>query len=91
VDAHTSPEIALAAFQSAPASWDLVILDYTMPLRKGTELALQMKKQRPELPIILITGLVEKEALQLKRAGILSEILIKPLDYQELLQAVKRI
>jgi signal transduction histidine kinase/CheY-like chemotaxis protein len=91
VDAHSSPEIALAAFQSAPASWDLAILDYTMPLRKGTELALQMKKQRPELPIILITGLVEKEALQLKREGILSEILIKPLDYQELLQAVKRI
>jgi signal transduction histidine kinase len=91
VDAHTSPEIAMAAFQSAPEYWDLVILDYMMPLCKGTELALQMKKQKPELPIILITGLVEKEALQMKREGILREILIKPLDYRELLQALKRI
>lgn len=91
VQSYTSSEKALTAFHEAPDTWDLVILDYTMPKYKGTELAKQMKKRRPELPVYLITGLVEKEALHMKQTGILDEILIKPLDYNELLRAVQRI
>lgn len=91
VEAHTAPEAALDAFHQTPDAWDLVILDYTMPRYKGTDLARQMKKRRPQMPVYLITGLVEKEALQMKQKGILDEILIKPLDYKELLRAVQRI
>lgn len=91
VKAYTSAEEALAAFHQAPDVWDLAILDYTMPKYLGTQVARQMKKLRPQLPVYLITGLVEREALQMKQTGILDEILIKPLDYNELLRAVQRI
>lgn len=88
VDAFVNAEEALTAFSLRPDHWDLLIVDYTMPKYKGTHVALRVKKLRPELPVLLITGLVEKDALQMKQSGVLDGILIKPLDFGELLQSI---
>lgn len=48
---------ALAAFQRAPETFDLVITDMTMPEMSGDELAAQMALIRPDIPILLCTGL----------------------------------
>jgi CheY-like chemotaxis protein len=38
---------------------DLVLSDYLMPLMNGAELALQIKANRPTLPVILLSGVNE--------------------------------
>jgi len=91
VDAYTDAEEALADFSQSPNRWDLLIVDYTMPKYKGTVLAQRMKKLRPSLSVLLITGLVERDALQMKQSKLLDEILIKPLDFNELMQTINRL
>jgi signal transduction histidine kinase len=49
---------ALALIQSAP-SVDLMITDHAMPGMTGMELAAQVRKVRPELPMVLATGYAE--------------------------------
>ncbi len=88
VEAFTDAQEALDAFYHTADHWDVVIADYTMPKYKGTTLARKIKKSRPDLPVLLITGLVEKEALQMQQSGVLDGILIKPLDFDELLETI---
>jgi CheY-like chemotaxis protein len=38
---------------------DLVITDHLLPDFTGAELALHMKQRKPEIPIVLLTGLVD--------------------------------
>jgi CheY-like chemotaxis protein len=52
----TSSREALARFRSDPDAFDLVITDQTMPEMAGDELARELLKIRPDLPIILCTG-----------------------------------
>ncbi len=55
-------EQALDFFASAPV--DLVVLDYSMPGINGEQVAQKIKADRPEVPIILVSGmLIETEAL----------------------------
>ncbi len=55
-------EQALDFFASAPV--DLVVLDYSMPGINGEQVARKIKADRPELPIILVSGLdIEMETL----------------------------
>jgi CheY-like chemotaxis protein len=71
VTARTSSLEALTTFQNQPNEFDVVITDQTMPSMTGVNLAQQMLKIRPGLPIILCTGysnLINKE--QAKNYGI---------------------
>jgi CheY-like chemotaxis protein len=51
-----SPLDALAAFEDAPRSFDLVISDMTMPGMSGVTLAGKLKAVRQDIPIIICTG-----------------------------------
>jgi len=62
-DYHTTVcsdgEQALHFFNSAQNSIDLVITDQTMPKMHGRELCLALLSQKPDLPIIMVTGFNE--------------------------------
>ncbi len=91
VTACTSSLEALARFQAAPADFDLVITDMTMPQMTGKELAAEMLKLRPGLPIILCTGfseIITEEAA--KRAGI-QAFIMKPIIMKELADTIRKI
>ena len=60
VTGFTSGEEAVAAFERAPDSFDVVITDQTMPRMTGVELARALRARRPELPVILTTGYVDR-------------------------------
>jgi PAS domain S-box-containing protein len=47
---------ALEAFKENPGKFDLVIADQTMPHMTGVQLTREMKKIRPDFPVILCTG-----------------------------------
>ncbi|MCB2181709.1 MAG: cache domain-containing protein [Desulfobulbaceae bacterium] len=82
---------ALQAFQEDPGRFDLLITDYTMPKMTGIGLAREVKKIRPDLPILLCTGfnagLAEEE---IRQAGITGFIL-KPVVRKELARIVRQV
>lgn len=47
---------ALSRFEADPQAFDIVITDQTMPHMTGAELAEELLRQRPELPVILCSG-----------------------------------
>ncbi|MFN3209373.1 MAG: PAS domain-containing protein [Roseovarius sp.] len=55
LDANSGAE-ALAIFAERSSDIDLVITDHAMPKMTGTELARELRKVRPDLPVILATG-----------------------------------
>jgi excisionase family DNA binding protein len=81
---------ALEALQRTGASYDLMISDLNMPGMDGIALIRKVKKIRPELPIIIITGFsTEKsaiDAVNLRVAGYLT----KPLRDTQVLEAAAR-
>jgi PAS domain S-box-containing protein len=85
---ETSSREALALFIRQPDGFDLVITDMTMPEMTGERLAKELRRIRPDIPIILCTGfshhLNEEEA---KAIGI-GAFLMKPFGLRELAETV---
>jgi CheY-like chemotaxis protein len=89
VVAKSSSVEALEVFQAQPDSFDLIIADQTMPHITGVALAHEISRIRPDLPIILCTGMVDTQKLDKKAAGI-REILTKPVTIGKLAQVVRQ-
>ncbi|MES2697561.1 MAG: response regulator [Verrucomicrobiota bacterium] len=72
---------------------DIVITDLVMPVKEGVETILILKRERPTLPIIAISGGVSNSKLYLEIAGKIGarRIVAKPFSPQELLQHVNEV
>ncbi len=80
---------ALALFRNRPDDFDIVITDMTMPNMTGDQLAGEIKKIRPEIPIILSTGYSESIDSDKARELGFSAFLMKPILKKELAVAVR--
>ncbi len=81
---------ALNIFKKDPGSFDLVITDQTMPMMSGVELAREIMKIRPQIPVFLCTGYSSFVSQQdAKQLGI-REFFLKPISAEELSQAIHR-
>ncbi|KPK36361.1 MAG: hypothetical protein AMK70_02580 [Nitrospira bacterium SG8_35_1] len=70
-------------------NFDLVITDHGMPVMNGLDAAFRIKKQKPETPVLLITGWqAETDATFQKPSGI-DEVITKPFDLENLLDLVQ--
>jgi two-component system, cell cycle sensor histidine kinase and response regulator CckA len=88
VTCFTEPSAALAAFKQTPQAFDLVITDLTMPQMSGRDLSKELHRVRPDIPVILCTGLgASLEASELSQAGICG-LLCKPYLLQELKEVI---
>jgi two-component system cell cycle sensor histidine kinase/response regulator CckA len=58
-----SPENALALCSNPESEIDLLLSDYRMPSMNGLDLGLAIRKIRPNLPMIFMSGNLESEAL----------------------------
>jgi PAS domain S-box-containing protein len=85
----SSPE-ALEVFRATPDQFDMVITDTTMPKMTGLDLAGEIMKLRPAIPVILCTGY--SDLVDTEKAGTIGirELLMKPLASRQLAEAVKR-
>jgi signal transduction histidine kinase/ActR/RegA family two-component response regulator len=91
VDAFAEPLLALAAFREKPADWDLVITDRAMPRVPGEALAKEMKKLRPSLPILMLSGFISaEEDVTLRKSGI-NSVISKPVLPDEIGAAVRAV
>ncbi len=82
---------ALDAFHSTPQEWDLVVADQVMPGLSGVDLAKQILTIRPEIPVILCTGLIDSATRTSAEAVGVREFHIKPLLSSELADCARRI
>jgi CheY-like chemotaxis protein len=87
----SDPQAALELFRRQPGAFDLAIMDQTMPRMLGIELAREVLRTRPDLPVILCTGysetLNEEEALA---AGV-SAFMLKPFSVKEIAETIRRV
>ena len=86
---EVSAREALARVRSSPGAFDAAVLDYTMPVMVGTDLARELHQLHPGLPIVLSTGRPSAELRRETRAAGASGVLTKPFRSRQLLQAVK--
>ena len=91
VTAMNNSTEAFEAFTSDPSRFDLVITDQTMPGITGLNLARELLKIRPDIPVILCSGHSDAVTLDtIKEAGV-REFLMKPLARQELAEIIRRV
>jgi predicted ATPase/signal transduction histidine kinase/GAF domain-containing protein len=82
---------ALDAFRANPERFDLVLTDETMPEFTGTELACEMRKLRPEIPIILMSGYSGALLSERAQAAEIADVLRKPLVRRDIAVPVSRV
>jgi two-component system, cell cycle sensor histidine kinase and response regulator CckA len=86
VTMHTSSLEALENFRAQPKSFHLLISDNTMPHLTGLALAEEVHAARPDLPVLLISGLGPENGDV--RARYVSRVLSKPYSLQALRAAI---
>jgi PAS domain S-box-containing protein len=81
---------ALEAFRAEPRRFDLVLTDETMPDLSGVELANEMRRVRPELPIVLMSGYSGAQLTERAQASGVAQVLRKPLVRRDIAEALGR-
>ncbi|MCP4657210.1 MAG: response regulator [bacterium] len=82
-------EQALKRYEEAQDRLDVVILDADMPKKRGTEVLEILRAQRPDLPVILISGFADAGAWSEQSQRV--TFLRKPFKVAELLETVAAI
>jgi len=82
---------ALEYFKQNADQIDLVFTDQTMPGVSGMELAEQILKQNPQMPIILATGYSQQVNEEMAKEIGIKTFLKKPFDTQLLVDSVKEL
>ena len=91
VTPRTSSVEALELFKAKPDQFDLVITDMTMPNMSGLELASEILRLRPDLPIILCTGFSESINQTRAEAAGLKGFMLKPVSRDDLIRTARKV
>ena len=91
VKAETDSMAALETFGSAPGTFDAVVTDMTMPQMTGDKLARELRKIRPDIPIILCTGYSDKISKKKAKEMGINAFLMKPVGTVDLTGTLRRI
>lgn len=75
---------ALETFRAEPDKFSLVITDHTMPSLLGAELAEKLGEIRPDVPVILVTGLNQPPEFVSSRYAEHRAVMQKPINFVEL-------
>jgi signal transduction histidine kinase/ActR/RegA family two-component response regulator len=81
---------ALEALADEPQRFDLVLTDETMPDITGVELARQIRRVRPDLPVILMSGHSSAALAERAHAEGVAAVLRKPLAGADIAEALER-
>ncbi len=79
---------AIAMFK--PGEFDLVLTDWNMPAKNGLEVVQEIRKQDPNVKIMMVTTEAEKSrVLQAIEAGV-SDYLVKPFTAETLREKLQK-
>jgi len=91
VTTRTSSIEALELFRAKSDEFDLVITDMTMPNMSGDELAREMIRIKPEIPVIICTGYSARINQQQAAAMGIRAFVIKPVLKREIVTTVREV
>ena len=91
VVAETDPRKAVEAFANESNAFDLVITDKTMPHLTGFDVAREIKRVRPDIPVILCSGIQEKGDMDKLPTLDISRLIKKPAAMSELARAIREV
>lgn len=91
VTMRTSSVEALELFRSKPNEFDILITDMTMPKMTGEQLAIEVLKIRPDLPVIICTGYSKRLSKERVRQIGVKSLIYKPVINSELANAVYQV
>ncbi|MDM8516776.1 ATP-binding protein [Desulfobacterales bacterium HSG16] len=81
---------ALTIFKTRPKDFDLVVTDNFMPEMSGIKLIKEIKKIRSDIPVILVSGTLSKNEIELKKTGITATIQ-KPFGRKEIQFVIRKV
>ena len=84
VEGFTDPAQALREFERDPHRFDMVITDLGMPGMSGLDLAAELLRIRPNLPLMLTSGYVRIEDAERARMIGAEDIVLKPNTIEEM-------
>src|SRR4051794_14712537 len=85
----SAPEEALQNFNEA--AFDIVVTDYRMPKMNGIELIAEIRKLRPQIPVVLVSGMVDVLGLTEENTGADAVIAKNATEVPHMLRAVNRL
>jgi signal transduction histidine kinase/ActR/RegA family two-component response regulator len=86
-----SSAAALRAFEAQPLRFDVILTDEAMPELTGTDLARAIRRLRPDVPIILMSGYGGPQLTARASSSGVNEVLRKPLQGKELAESLARV
>jgi CheY-like chemotaxis protein len=91
VDIRTGSIEALELFKNKPDRFDLVITDMTMPHMTGEDLAQELMRIKPNIPIILCTGFSAKIDDRKASAMGVRAFVLKPIVKRKLAATIRKV
>ncbi len=84
VDSIADGRVALSAIEHC--DYDLVIIDFAMPVMNGAAVIAEAHKTQPELRFLMVTGYADSDAVAAAAPD--TPVLVKPFDNQRLMDLV---
>ncbi|MEN6320957.1 MAG: PAS domain S-box protein [Syntrophaceae bacterium] len=91
VTSRTSSIEGLEAFRARPHGFDLVITDMTMPNMRGDDLARELLKIRPDIPVILCTGFSEMISEEKAKTIGIRRLVMKPIFKENIASVIREV
>jgi signal transduction histidine kinase/CheY-like chemotaxis protein len=91
VTVRSDSQEALDEFLRGPQEFDLLITDLSMPGFSGVELTQRIRKARPDLPAILVTGAFQAPPSMEGITLPFDDVLFKPVTIQDMAKSVRKV
>lgn len=89
VTSVTDPVEAIEVF--GETDYDLVVTDHKMPEMSGSDFMMEIKRHKPQIPVIMISGYLENDMIrELIRDGV-GGVFLKPLNIFSLLERTEEL
>ena len=85
------PREALKAFQASPTGFDAVLTDLSMPQMSGEEFTRSLRELRPEVPVIVSSGMASELDDAARQRLRINAVLVKPWRLEEAVAALQRV
>lgn len=92
LDATTfgNPAVALEALRASPTAFDVAVVDLALPVMNGLDFVQAARALVPDLPVVLISGLITEEDERRARAQDVDQVVGKPFVVNRLIGAICR-
>jgi CheY-like chemotaxis protein len=91
VSGYIDQREALDEIRAAPGAFDVVLTDYNMPGMQGLDVAREVRRIRPDLPVVVTSGFIDEELRTGAEAAGVRALIPKPFILKDLYAVVERL